>query len=605
MTNFDDILEPVEKGGKPKNFFIFAGAGSGKTYTLVELLNLLRDKKRDDYRRTMRNIAVITYTNAATDEIKRRLKFDDLFKISTIHSFVWDVIRPYQIDIKQHYKSLKLAEIRDLEEKQSKAKNRNSDAYKKRKEKINKVNVILSDLDNIEKFAYNPNGDNFSKTSLDHEDVIKISSVMLKENKLLQKIVSQQYPYIFIDESQDTKKDIVDALLELALNTDITLGFIGDVKQKIYSDGKENFQKIIPNDWNRPELNHNYRSKTRIVELGNKIGIMIDEKGMQIPVNKEKGFVHLFLVDASSDANKDQIEKKIADKMSDIAQDTKWSDLTNDICLVLEHEMAARRMGFSDFYNVMHKVSKYSQSLLQGTVADMSLFTNLILPLYNAILNKDNGLEMKIIRSYSPLINMNANDDPYENIKLCADATKQLINKIDKDLSIRNIIKFIHEKKLFPINDILLQTYDKTRTDIEDDTDETTNAWINVMDCPFSQVLNYYKYINGESRFATHQGVKGLEYDRVMVLIDDEESKGFMFSYNKVFGVKPKSNTDIENEKEGKDTSILRTLRLLYVTCTRAVNSLALVLYTTNIEIAKCTCISNGWFADDEITVMH
>ena len=64
--------------------------------------------------------------------------------------------------------------------------------------------------------------------------------------------------------------------------------------------------------------------------------------------------------------------------------------------------------------------------------------------------------------------------------------------------------------------------------------------------------------------------VKGLEFPRVMVIIDDSEAKGFMFSYEKLFGVKNKTQTDKKNEIEGKDTSIFRTKRLFYVACSRA-----------------------------------
>ncbi|HOV28069.1 MAG TPA: hypothetical protein PK566_17145 [Pseudobacteroides sp.] len=90
----------------------------------------------------------------------------------------------------------------------------------------------------------------------------------------------------------------------------------------------------------------------------------------------------------------------------------------------------------------------------------------------------------------------------------------------------------------------------------------------------------------------------------MMVIIDDSEARGFLFSYEKLFGAKPKSQTDIKNEQEGKDTGIARTTRLFYVTCTRAEKSLAVVVYTDNSEAVKETAISNGWFRKDEIELM-
>lgn len=67
---------------------------------LVEVLKHIKSTLRTELELSHKKVAVITYTNAATDEIKRRIGFDELFDISTIHSFVWEMIQPYQEDIK-------------------------------------------------------------------------------------------------------------------------------------------------------------------------------------------------------------------------------------------------------------------------------------------------------------------------------------------------------------------------------------------------------------------------------------------------------------------------------------------------------------------------
>lgn len=90
-----------------------------------------------------------------------------------------------------------------------------------------------------------------------------------------------------------------------------------------------------------------------------------------------------------------------------------------------------------------------------------------------------------------------------------------------------------------------------------------------------------------------------------MVVIDDSESRGFLFNYEKLFGAKQLSETDLRNEKEGKDTSNRRTARLFYVACTRAQDSLAVVVYSENPDAVKATAISNGWFLPDEIEIMN
>jgi DNA helicase-2/ATP-dependent DNA helicase PcrA len=86
-----------------------------------------------------------------------------------------------------------------------------------------------------------------------------------------------------------------------------------------------------------------------------------------------------------------------------------------------------------------------------------------------------------------------------------------------------------------------------------------------------------------------------------MVIIDDTEARGFMFGYGKLLGDKEWSPTDQKNIVEGKDSTIDRTRRLLYVTCSRAEQSLALVMYAENPEIVKQQAIASGWLAEDEV----
>jgi DNA helicase-2/ATP-dependent DNA helicase PcrA len=71
-----------------KNFFMFAGAGSGKTRSLVNALQFIANEYGMDLCLRSKQVAVITYTNAACDEIMRRVGYRPLFAVSTIHSFL-------------------------------------------------------------------------------------------------------------------------------------------------------------------------------------------------------------------------------------------------------------------------------------------------------------------------------------------------------------------------------------------------------------------------------------------------------------------------------------------------------------------------------------
>jgi DNA helicase-2/ATP-dependent DNA helicase PcrA len=86
-----------------------------------------------------------------------------------------------------------------------------------------------------------------------------------------------------------------------------------------------------------------------------------------------------------------------------------------------------------------------------------------------------------------------------------------------------------------------------------------------------------------------------------MVILDDNEARGFMFSYDKLFGAKATTSTDIKNEEEGKETSIDRTRRLFYVTCSRAQSSLTVVVYTRERDKIIDHLQNLQWFDDCKI----
>src|SRR5262245_7923989 len=72
-----------------RSFFLFAGAGSGKTRSLVNALRHVQEHLGESLRLRGQRVGVVTFTNAACDEIKRRLGFDPLIDVSTIHTFAW------------------------------------------------------------------------------------------------------------------------------------------------------------------------------------------------------------------------------------------------------------------------------------------------------------------------------------------------------------------------------------------------------------------------------------------------------------------------------------------------------------------------------------
>ncbi|MFN8437578.1 MAG: UvrD-helicase domain-containing protein [Cytophagales bacterium] len=60
MTAFEQIQKLIEEG---KSFVLEAGAGSGKTYTLIQTLKYLIQNKGEELIKSNQKIVCITYTN--------------------------------------------------------------------------------------------------------------------------------------------------------------------------------------------------------------------------------------------------------------------------------------------------------------------------------------------------------------------------------------------------------------------------------------------------------------------------------------------------------------------------------------------------------------
>ncbi len=604
----DETLEKCILSTPRKSFFLFAGAGSGKTYSLVLLLKKIRDNIGKNLLLQGRNVAVITFTNAATDEIINRLDYSPIFHISTIHSFVWEVIKHYQTDIKRLYCFYIDEDLKALEKKLEETKNKTTQTYLSNVEKLEIQKERLAKAHTIEKFVYNPNGSNSEYNALKHTEVIKISARMIIESKMLQRIIAQRYPILLIDESQDTKKELVDAFFEIQRNfTDnFTLGLLGDQKQRIYTDGKENIEDFIPAGWEKPIKRMNYRCTKRIIQLANNIGKDIDLHAEQSPrEDANDGFVRLFVVQQRDGLNKDEVEQNVMRIMGEQTKDEKWTGIDAEVkVLTLEHMMAARRLGFDSFFAPFNKVSKYQMTFLQGSVSEIEFFTKEVLPIAESM--KGNGrVALEILKEYSPLLSRRETDRPYDLYLKCREEAIRVADLVNENCSIRVVVDEIIKSQLLTVPDVIRQAYMLNPSDIENDSvEDELVAWVEVMELPISMIRSYDDYVNHRSHFDTHQGVKGLEFERVMVIIDDSEAKGFLFSYDKLFGVKDLSETDFKNKENGKETSIERTQRLFYVTCTRAKDSLAVVMYTNNPEKVKTKAISKGWFEENEIIVM-
>src|SRR5579872_2170646 len=368
----DKIIAECTRIGKPRSFFLFAGAGSGKTRSLVTALRDIRTNQRDALLSRGQKVAVITYTNAASEVISQRLEFDPLVHVSTIHSFAWELIRGYNADIKKWLRAKLQTDIDELRVTLAKTRPGTRVRLQRESSLVEKTSR-LTQLDQIKTFIYSPTGENSTRDSLTHAEAIGICASFLHK-KTLQAIIVGRFPFLFIDESQDTNKDLVDSFFAVqAANRDkFCLGLFGDMMQRIYSDGKVGLDKMVPADWARPEKKMNWRCPKRVVRLINEIRKPVDGRQQFTPPDKLEGVIRCFIYPTLT-ADKQAAEAAAAKRMAEVTGDPEWRTLGRYKTLTLEHHMAARRLGFGQFFLPLYAVGDFRTGLIEGTLSGLPL----------------------------------------------------------------------------------------------------------------------------------------------------------------------------------------------------------------------------------------
>ena len=205
-----------------QSFLLDAGAGSGKTRSLVEALRYLMGSGiGSELARNNQRIACITFTNVAKNQVVERTGDSPLLHVSTIHDFLWSVVKPHQSALKRALVSHNMA----------------LDAESRRKRDPAALDIALR----VVKVNYSDRGAEFLEGRLFHDDLIDVARLLFKGNPLMAKIAAAQFPYIFVDEYQDTSEAVVEILIDRILATSegkVVIGFFGDKLQSIYHGGE-------------------------------------------------------------------------------------------------------------------------------------------------------------------------------------------------------------------------------------------------------------------------------------------------------------------------------------------------------------------------------
>ena len=624
----DGVAEGINQSlvvGSGESFITFAGAGSGKTYSLEQALHQLRDMYAIEFAKQQKQIAVITFTNNAADEIKERVEQSEMFSISTIHSFCWQMITGFNEDIRKWYISQIPGELSDLEDKEKKG--RAGAASDARKRRITRLKEKLEWLSEPRTFIYDPNGVNSAPNSLSHADVLKIFSDFVATKPMMAEILVSKFPFIFVDESQDTDKDVIHALFELKAKKDdeVTLGLFGDTMQRIFGGGEAELGKSLPDQWKTLNKEVNHRSAQRIVGLGNAIRMEDDQRLQFATDTAENGIVRYYLLPQGLH-NKDEIEARIRSQMAEVTGDQDWinTESMETAILLLEHRMASRRLGFDALIEALSASKSIRDRVFEGDDTELNFFSKVVWPLSAAISSENKFQVMAILRNQkSPLLREGVfREYAHDPLQLAREAELALRELTSSDAAtFGDVLNLIAQHQLLSVPTKLTSfiTEDETadevtesdvNSELVEDIDEeealkadAITAWTAALQTPFSQVQHYQNYIDDNSIYRTHQGVKGNEFERVMVIMDDDEAGGFMFSYDQYFGAKEPSANTLKKIAAGEETGLDRTRRLFYVTSTRAKQSLVHVIYTSDCEKVMQNLIARGFAEQDEITV--
>lgn len=609
-TQADLDLRRCLEAQPPTSFNMVAGAGSGKTTSLIKGLASILAIHGERLRLRRQRVACITYTEIAAGEIWADVGNNPLVHVSTIHSFLWSITRGFQRDIAGWVANRVEERIGEM---QHDAANFGVRVQQKTRDKnardIVRYEQLREAVTRVRTFTYGT-GSDYAKGILGHDDIIRMASQLMIHRPLFRTLVAQQFPFVFVDESQDTFHVIVEALIAIQQQEQarFCLGFFGDPMQRIYPTGIGTVPRH--DNWRAIPKPENFRSPTSILNLANAIRRDGDDL-VQIGGRKKKegeeevpvvGTARLFVL--PNDFHRDERLAQVRTWVATANDDPMWQPVAeNDPVkmLVIVHRMAAKRLGFGELYAALNDKAPdaFKNGFLDATAWPLRPLVSFLLPLAEAVCDGRDFDTMRLLRLHSPLL-VKANlqgvnvAELLNRLQAVSDQIGELMGSESK-ASIRDVLMLAKESRLMAFdprlsayledvaaNEPEAEENNDGEAQEEEDSSNEINSMAAFLACPANQLRPYQAYVNEESPFSTQQGVKGAEFDRVLVVLDDDEGTHFQFSYEKYFGLKELSARDKKTLAEGSETGVERTRRLLYVCCTRARQDLVVVLFVAD-----------------------
>lgn len=601
-----EILEHIKQG---HNFLLSGGAGSGKTYSLVQVLQHISGQYPNA------QIACVTYTNAAAIEIKNRANIKNL-RVSTIHDFLWDMIVQFQ-------KEAKITLLELINNPESFIKNPNSDSVYQ--------NTFENGIQYKEYLR-------IDRGEISHDEVLVLANGMFKKYPRLCDLLIDKFQFIFVDEYQDTSPLVIEILLEFIQQRKKKniIGFFGDAMQSIYETGIGDIDSYIKSGVVfKVEKKQNRRNPQTVIDIANKIRtdglVQTSSKDFSAP-NMENGIIKQGSVKFLYSTNFDLDKVKMSSWVN--GWDFKDGQKTKE--LRLTHNLIADEAGFSNLMAVYGNdpIAKFKEAFLKEAkkqsyvFSDEDSFDTVVKSMtwvYKIGTHKGKShLEVLLEDSTVKALYEHIKDWPYSKVKkIYLDKDNLIDDKVAiDDVTIRNPKRDCLIQHLFKIqelislfdnkeyNELIRRTsfsvqsiadkadFKKRMDGLKDKSSESIEAVISyadsfklciaddklkdfinnndylywrIKDIPFKEFQNLYLYLEGHTPFSTQHKIKGLEFENVLIVLHNGGWNNYNFEY--LFDAEIEGKLK-PSQKKSYPKILHRTKKLFYVCCTRAKDNL-------------------------------
>jgi DNA helicase-2/ATP-dependent DNA helicase PcrA len=607
LENYDPDAQIRQCIDEAISFTVIAGAGAGKTGSLVSALIHIRNTIGKKLRSNGKKVACITYTNVAKEVIKKRTESDELFTVNTIHEFFWSQISRYQSDINKLIRN-ELIPLR-ITKKIESGVTGNSQKSIKNRQSIDHLKHALAAITTETKFSYSTSGSrDYAAGKLDHDDIIDISTSLLLKNEALKKIIAQSFPYIMIDEAQDTFSSVVDALNSLSAYNELpVIGYFGDPLQQIYEKRVGSFSGPTGSAIIKKE--YNYRCSTEVIKLLN--SFRPDLKQIPGPENK-KGSVKITLIQSEpgegprSTYTIEQLERSLY-KFDKAVQGFGWEHDENKKLLFLTRQMIAHRLKFSSLNKVFtgpYSSKSSEDQFKEGSHFLLQPFFDVLIPLIEAKQKNDWQLITSILRSKSPILAPEGINKHVKVRELTAiiDSTINTLLSCWQTHTTREILLIAAGCGLIVLSDRI--KYHLTRSNRTESYDEDLHSkekgdWLadSFLSMGTEELPAFRKFILKMTPYSTQHGVKGDEFKKVIVVFNDTEANWNNYSFTRLLTPSTANQNATENQYS-------KSRNLAYVCFSRAIEDLRIVLYTENPRSAEKELIESKLFISDQISVL-